>query len=145
MHKTHYRDRHTLQNLTIFMDISVFEPLNPSFLPKCTGNIFAFHRPICLYAGLPVVPLGSKAKADCRVSHFTSPCSFGGLTYLHSIFLCPSSSQSPDHLVQGIDTIATNKERTCGKYCYSCGNALLLARTSHGFGVLLCLQGTAPG
>ncbi len=107
-----------------------FLALKPLFLPKCIGNRFAFNRPICPYAGLPVVPLGSKVTADYRVSHYTSPCFFGGLTYLHSIFLFPSSSRSPDGLVQGIGPIATNKECICGKYCYSCSNALLLARTS---------------
>ena len=35
-------------------------------------------RPIHPYAGLPVTPCGSKVMADCRFTHHTSHCFFGG-------------------------------------------------------------------
>ena len=88
MCKTQYSDRCTLQNLNFFAEISVFKPLNPSFLPKCTGNRFAFPRPICPYAGLSVVPIVSKVITDCCLSCYTSPCFFVGLCiYIVNFFL----------------------------------------------------------
>ena len=104
-----------LQNLTIFTDISVFEPLNPSFLPKCTGKRFTFHRSICPYAGLPVVPLGSKVTADCRVSNYTSPRFFGGPTYLGSIFSCSTIAKMfpllppPERVIPIVGIIPTSQ------------------------------------
>ncbi len=56
----------------------------------------------------------------------------------------PSSHQPPEWVVPGVGNIATNNGRTCGKYRYSCGNMLLLARTLHISSVFLCLPGMAP-
>ena len=144
--RPHTREGHNLQNLTNFTNIFVFGPLNLYFPSKETGSRFPIAWPACPYAGLHIISLGSKVMADCRVTHRTSLSFFGKLTYLPTIFwmMFPSSHQPPEQLVPGVGNIATNNGRMCGKYHYSCGNALLLVRWSHGSGVLLSLSGTAP-
>ncbi len=59
-------------------------------------NRFSIASPTRPYAALPIVPLGSKVMADCRVTHYTSPCFFGGLTYVHSkVFSAPQQMMFP--------------------------------------------------
>ena len=48
-------------------------------------NRFSIASPTRPYAALPVVPLGSKVMADCRVTHYTSPCFFWWAYILYDI------------------------------------------------------------
>ena len=131
------------------MDISVLEPLNPSFLLKCTGNRFAFHRPTRPYAGLLIVPLGSKVMADCHISHYPSPSFFGGLTYCMTYCMalfCPDIQQKLCYLCShhrngSIQLLALSQLmmtiHACDEHCFGCSNMLLLALNACSFGWLL--------
>ena len=136
MSRPHTREGHTLQNLTNFTNIFVFGPLNLVFPPKCTGNRFPIAWPTCPYGWL------------WRNSPHITLLFLVGLAIYVVIFcrykMFPSSHRSPEQLVPGVDTMASNNGRTCGKYRYSCSFVLLLAKRSCGSGVLLCLPGTAP-
>ena len=82
---------------------------------------------------------------SCPISpHITLIFLVGLHIYLVFCIMFQSSHRPLERLVPGVGNIATNNGRTCGKYRYSCGNTLLLARWSHGSGVLLSLPGTAP-
>ena len=96
------------------MDIPVFCPQTP-LLPKCTGNRFPFARSTQPYAGLPIVPLGSKVMADGCVSHYTSPCFLCVRTYCMAF--CTVSSRTkmmfsslppPEQVIPIIGIVATS-------------------------------------
>ena len=92
------------------------KPLNLVFPPKCNWNRFSIACPICPYAGLPVITIGSKVMADCCITHQISPRNFWW-AYIHIIFLCTTKwDASIDWLVQIVGIIATNNWHTC-KIC----------------------------
>lgn len=82
------------------------------------------------------------------LTHPTSPCFFGGLTYLYSDMFCLKMMYPPlpppELLVPIVWIIATINGCTCDVYCFNCGNSLLLARPVHGCGVLHLTRITVP-
>ena len=128
---------HTLEKAILYKISPILQhlsvwPLKPDFLPECNENRFSISWPICSYAELQVIPIASKVMAGCGVTHWTSSHFLVGL-HIYLLFFCimfPSSHQPLEWLVPGVGTIATNNGCRCEKYCYSCSNALLLARTS---------------
>ncbi len=143
-HCCHYN---ILQHLNDFQEILLFMPSNPSFEPKCTVNSFAFPRLICPYAGLPVVCLCSKVKADCHLSHYTSPhidVFLVGLHIMWKFFVFTTKMMFPSllslgQIVPNVGNIATDNRWISGKHHFGCRNLLLLALTVRGFRRLLHL------
>ncbi len=61
---------------TIFWIFCVFRPLNLASPHKFSLTRFSIVRQTHPYAGFPIVPIGSKVMADCRIIHHTLPCFF---------------------------------------------------------------------
>ncbi len=127
----------------IFWTFCVFIPLNPFYPHKFCLNRFSIMRPICPYAGFPVILCSSKVMADCRITHCTSPHILVGLHTVY-IVLCNFLTKKmfapllpPEWLVPIVGMIATNNGQTCQNHCFGCGNALLMGLPAHGCGVLL--------
>ena len=103
-------------------------------MPKCIGNRFAFHRPICSYAGLPVVPLGSKVLwliVALVTSHHLA--FLVGLHIYVIIFSCSTTTKlfplipPLEQVVPTISIVAASHGCACDVHCFGGGNALLLA------------------
>ncbi len=104
--------------------------LNPYYPHKFIANRFSIVRPIHPYAGLLV----------CCVSHYTPPCFFSGLRYLRSNIFCSTSRASfftptgTSGLNCWYHIVAISHGHSCDVHRFGSWNALLLARTEHGFG-----------
>ena len=69
-----HKDHLILQNLTCFLEILCFQAFEPIFSSWVSFNKILIVWTTCPYAGLFVIPCGSKVMADCWVTHHTSPC-----------------------------------------------------------------------
>ena len=131
----------------MFWTFCVFMHLIPYSPHKFITNRFAIVRPIHPYAGLPVTPCASKVMLKLHITHHTSPCCFGGLTFCTVIFclcwknVCASLSP-PKWLVPIVGIVATNNKCICQNYHFGCGNALLMSLPANSCGVLLPLKKT---
>ena len=96
----------------------MFLALKPSFSTWWNWNRFSIVWPICTYAGIAVIPTGSKVMADCSVTHRTSPSNFWWAYMFTYYFFClkimfPSLTTGTACFNCGINKLSVGKLLRC--------------------------------